>query len=387
MLQSNLQVIRSLKRALQPAVTDVSLEFKVDGKAEVLQSPRSLPPIFSGEKLVAYGVLKTKSDQITGKATLKGKLLGSMISHSLPFASKPSSGEVSSVQTIHHLAAKALLKDWQREGKGKGEIVKLSIETSVISSHTAFIAIDEENSKPIEGALKTWDVQTNYAERLMGFAMPMSMSFGASPAPRGGGGGGMNVMMMKKRNAAPRIMEKRCVAASGPPPPPMMMSLSAAAGPPPPPSKSIQNEMLSSDASESSDEEEGMVLNSAPMRKAAPKPSKQKPIPITTPEVTLSSIIAAQQADGSWKMNQVLARFLGKTLQDVEAACPTDCKGMVATVWATLLILELLQTKYVDEQDEWELVGMKAESWTKKQSLPGGVTLTEMQTAAQSLLA
>ena len=372
-------MIRSLKRALQPAVTDVSLEFKVDGKAEVLQSPRSLPPIFSGEKLVAYGVLKTKSDQITGKATLKGKLLGSMISHSLPFATKPSSGEVSSVQAIHHLAAKALIKDWQREGKGKGEIVKLSIETSVISSHTAFIAIDEDNSKPIEGALKTWDVQTHYAEKSMGNAMRMSfMSFSG-----GGGGGGM-----KKKKAAPRRrMAKGCVVASGPPPPPMIMSLSAAAGPPPPPSKSIQHEMLSSVASESFAEEEGMVLNSAPMRKAAPKPSKQKTIPITTPEVTLSSIIAAQQADGSWKMNQVLARFLGKTLQDVEAACPTDCKGMVATVWATLLILELLQTKYVDEQDEWELVGMKAESWTKKQSLPGGVTLTEMQTAAKRLLA
>ena len=367
-------MIRSLKRALQPAVTDVSLEFKVDGKAEVLQSPRSLPPIFSGEKLVAYGVLKTESDQITGKATLKGKLLGSMISHSLPFASKPSSGEVSSVQAIHHLAAKALIKDWQREGKGKGEIVKLSIETSVISSHTAFIAIDEDNSKPIEGALKTWDVQTRYAENLMGYAM--SMSFGASPAPRGGGGGGMK--KMRKKHAVPK---KGSMAASGPPPPPMTMSLSAAAGPPPPPSMPIQHEMLSSD------EEEGMVLNSAPMRKAAPKPSKQKPIPITTPEVTLSSIIAAQQADGSWKMNQVLARFLGKTFQDVEAACPTDCKGMVGTVWATLLILELLQTKYVDEQDEWELVGMKAESWTKKQSLPGGVTLMEMQTAAKSLLA
>ena len=361
-------MIRSLKRALQPAVTDVSLEFKVDGKAEVLQSPRSLPPIFSGEKLVAYGVLKTKSDQITGKATLKGKLLGSMISHSLPFASKPSSGEVSSVQTIHHLAAKALIKDWQREGKGKGEIVKLSIETSVISSHTAFIAIDEDNSKPIEGALKTWDVQTHYAKRLMGGAMPMCFS-------GGGGGGGM-----KKRKLATRAA-RRSMAASGPPPPPMMMSLSAAAGPPPPPAMFMQHEMLSSD------EEMGMVLNSAPMRNAAPKPSKQKPIPITTPEVTLSSIIAAQQADGSWKMNQVLARFLGKTLQDVEVACPTDCKGMVATVWATLLILELLHTNYVDEQDEWELVGMKAESWTKKQSLPGGVTLTEMQTAARSLLA
>ena len=374
-------MIRSLKRALQPAVTDVSLEFKVDGKAEVLQSPRSLPPIFSGEKLVAYGVLKTKSDQITGKATLKGKLLGSMISHSLPFASKPSSGEVSSVQTIHHLAAKALIKDWQREGKGKGEIVKLSTETSVISSHTAFIAIDEDNSKPIEGALKTWDVQTHYA---------MSMSFGARRAPRGGRAAGKMMPKRKKGSMAasgppppPMMMS---LSAAGPPPPPMMMSLSAA-GPPPPPSMPIQHEMLSSDALESSDEEEGMVLNSSPMRKAAPKPSKQKRISITTPEVTLSSIIAAQQADGSWKMNQVLARFLGKTLQDVEAACPTDCKGMLATVWATLLILKLLQTKYVDEQDEWELVGLKAESWTKKQSLPGGVTLTEMQTAAKSLLA
>ena len=357
-------MIRSLKRALQPAVTDVSLEFKVDGKAEVLQSPRSLPPIFSGEKLVAYGVLKTESDQITGKATLKGKLLGSMISHSLPFASKPSSGEVSSVQTIHYLAAKALIKDWQREGKGKREIVKLSIETSVISSHTAFIgiAIDEDNSKPIEGALKTWDVQTHY---------PMVMSYDIArkkSAPKGGRGGGMMFKKMRMRKSA-------LMVASGPPPPPMPILMHRSV----PPSMSLDQQLLSAETE--------VVEVMEQERKVALMSSKQMLLPETAPEVTLSSIIAAQQADGSWKMNQVLARFLGKTLQDVEAACPTDCKGMVATVWATLLILELLQTKYVDEQDEWELVGMKAESWTKKQSLPGGVTLTELQTAAKSLLA
>ena len=34
----------------------------------------------------------------------------------------------------------------------------MSIEFSVVSAHTAYIAVDEDQDKPIEGAIQTWDL-------------------------------------------------------------------------------------------------------------------------------------------------------------------------------------------------------------------------------------
>ncbi len=388
-----LQVIRSLKRALQPALTDVSLEFKIDGKPEILQCPQTLPPIFAGEKLVIYALVKAKSDKLTGKAVLKGKLLQKSISDTVVF--KSGAGEVSPVSTVHHLAAKALIKDWERERKDSKEIVKLSVESSVISSHTAFIAVDEENLKPIEGALQSFDVRAQYPHsrsRMMmkGRSAPLAMSGGMSGPPGGGGGGGRGGVNKKKftkfRSAAPaRRMASECSSgpppmkcmasmASGPPPPPMMapmfggpppppMAPSMSGGPPPPPMASRYIDLSSS---------------------SGPPPPNSSSIVV----VSLSSIIGAQQADGSWKMNAALARFVGKTLEEVESGCPTECQGVTALLWATLLILELLHTQYDDDMEEWELVGAKAETWTKKQSIPSGdTTLDSMKAAAKKLLA
>ena len=63
---------------------------------------------------------------------------------------------------IHHLAAKDLIKDWESEQKEKKSIVDLSIESCVISSYTAFIAIDEESSEPVSGAMKTYDIRARW---------------------------------------------------------------------------------------------------------------------------------------------------------------------------------------------------------------------------------
>ena len=148
----------------------MSVEFKVPGDFVVQQSPHNLPPVYRGEKMVVYGIMTpmrpSADNEITGKAILRGEILGKKMEHSVAFTFNPVSSSRVSLPTIHHLAAKALIKDWQDEEKSKEEIVKLSVESSVISSHTAFIAVDEENSEPVAGAMKTWDVQASEESRL-----------------------------------------------------------------------------------------------------------------------------------------------------------------------------------------------------------------------------
>ena len=146
-------MIRSLKHALQPAVTDVKVTFLTPSNIKVITSPKNLPPLFNGDKTVVYGIfeLDDETKSLSGEVTLSGSLLGAVISHKLSFEIPPTSltsQEVtSSILPVHRLAAKRLLDDMQKEKKSEADVVKLSVKAQVISSETAFIAINEETSK------------------------------------------------------------------------------------------------------------------------------------------------------------------------------------------------------------------------------------------------
>jgi hypothetical protein len=163
------KVIRSLKHAMQPAVTNTSVRFELPFGYNAKVVPERVPPIFLGERTIIYGILeKSLVGKVIsgskGSVTLKGELLGGKIEHKVEFQI-PHEGNVGvdSVSTIHHLAGKSLIKEYERNespgrGNKKAEIVKLSCESGVISKYTAFIAIDEEQKEPVKGSLQTWDV-------------------------------------------------------------------------------------------------------------------------------------------------------------------------------------------------------------------------------------
>ena len=422
------QVIRSLKRALQPAVTDVSILFQVPKEYEVLQSPTSLPPIFNGERLVSYAVLKTKKSlkkAISCTAILKGNMLGAKQEHKIPFTLDRSAA-VPSLPVIHHLAAKALITDWETENKEKKSIVDLSIESSVISSHTAFIAIDGESSEPVSGAMKTYDVQaesfmsqniqylssgTNFCElgggKRSGLMMNMYSSqrsdfCGDGSGGGGGGGGGIrSAGVMKKilKSSASLFKRRGMVEKSlGPTPPmcaphPVPLSLPAeplcGAHPPLPPPRSCAPRpvprSLPAEPICGAPPPIPPPRSNALMMQGMSCPSASAG-PLTNPSNTLANLITAQQVNGSWALTSSFAQLLGKSLLELETACPIEKKGDGATVWATILAVSLLRVKYSNQQDEWELIVMKAESWLKKQTLPPGSTLAKLFEAAQKYI-
>ena len=71
---------------------------------------------------------------------------------------------------------------------------------------------------------------------------------------------------------------------------------------------------------------------------------------------TLSCLISFQQADGSWKLDDVIAKVLSKSLKELRDACPVKCDGGVATVWAIILCVAYLELKHPSQRDEWELI-------------------------------
>ena len=49
--------MNTLKSALQPVISDISLDWSLPGGVEVLQTPANPPPIKPGEPLVIYGLM------------------------------------------------------------------------------------------------------------------------------------------------------------------------------------------------------------------------------------------------------------------------------------------------------------------------------------------
>ena len=388
-----MQVIRSLKRALQPAVTDVAVEFKLSGDQaqwEILQSPQKPPLIFNGEKVVIYGILKSKTtpkEEVSGTAVLRGSMLGKVVEHSVPFMFQPT--EFQGLPTVHHLAAKALIKDWQTMGgRDSKEIVRLSVESSVISSHTAFIAVDEESSEPVAGAMKTWDVRTHMAE-------------GNSRAKR----------RRRKCDSSDQLVGISRLQATCDEIGAMVQSQS----------EMLECERVAVNSMEECSRSAGKsggffsslsnwMFGSSDSSKSAPQPKVQQPsyeadllcecmddtfeipslpaqIPTSPAKPGVTAVITKQQADGSWKLDTTLAQLLGKDQKALEDACPVKCEGPLSAVWATVLVLTRLRLGYSDQQEEWELIATKAESWLRRQQLPAGTTLEDLYQAAEKLLA
>ena len=385
------QVIRSLKRALQPAITDVSVQFKVPREYEVLQSPQNLPPVFNGEKLVVYCILKSKAaskkKRVDCTAILKGNVLGKSQEHKVPFTLD--SSEAPNLPTIHHLAAKALITDWESEGKDKKSIVQLSVEASVISSHTAFIAVDEESSEPVAGAMKTYDIKAKGGSNNSSFYSSSSESLSDYDEEDEEGDNEMAVLSsLQEENLALNISQRRGLVRNSSEEEEEEMEAMPMKGKRKSRKKEAEKDYFCEAeldyelASWSEGEGQERVLQQR-IEKADIQAAADKAAGLTT----LTDLIAAQQVNGSWTLNSALAQQVSKSLSDLESACPAECKGAVASVWATVLAVSLLRARYSSQQDEWELIAMKAESWLKKQSLPSGLTLEQLFQAAQKTLA
>ena len=357
------------------------------------QSPQKLPPIYNNEKLVVYGLIKHLKDTrglIQGNVVLRGEILGDSFQHTVPIGSTPNS---SGIYPVHRLAAKGLITDWQDAGKSKDSIVTLSVESSVVSKHTAFIAVDDKSSVPIEGAMKSWDIMCIQNE---------SQRFGGVRG-RGGGGGGPKFKKMAKGGAAPSPRSHghhppnvKCSPRSAPP---MRLAYASYAAPLPPPGAGscfkppIQAPTLFEGTSHALTKE--MELDAlAPLALSsgydAPTVSSMKtaefPTSLGSTDI-LTSVIASQQANGSWKLDSSIAKIFTMSVKEVEDTCPQVLKeNQMVVIWVTVLVLTVLEKKCSNHKDEWELLDLKARSWLKKQSLPSGMKVDEVFTAAESCI-
>uniref|UniRef100_A0A4W2ICP0 von Willebrand factor A domain-containing protein 5A n=1 Tax=Bos indicus x Bos taurus TaxID=30522 RepID=A0A4W2ICP0_BOBOX len=156
------KALRALKRSLQPVVDDVSLSWDLpDGLSAKMLSPEQTV-LFRGQRLILYAQLTGTMPpaEATGEVCLKYTLQGESLENKVAFSLQP---KLDANLTIHRLAAKSFLqtKDMglrETAAGDKKDVLKVSMECGVISSHTAFIAVNKDLNKPIQGPLAPRDV-------------------------------------------------------------------------------------------------------------------------------------------------------------------------------------------------------------------------------------
>ena len=315
--------------------------------------PEKIPSVYNGEKTVIYGLLMEKSEQkgesMKCKATLTGDIIGKKFKFDIPFELSEGGPEEADVSVIHQLAVKGMIQEWQDdegpyEQRHKKEIIELSTDASVVSKYTAYIAVDVAQNKPVSGSMQSYEL-TAYGEPSV---------HRRSRGYRGGGGfGGGRVMPMKcsppmATRSLGFMLEKRYAN-----------------------SASRMKESSQVFSSNSAADELELASEGTPKHTVPPK------------QTGASFIVSLQQANGSWLLNDQLAGVVSKSVEELKSCCPVSCDdAMMANIWATLVVIELLKKKYPSMLDELELVIMKAEQWLSKQVLPSGVNLTTMRESA-----
>ena len=316
--------------------------------------PKKIPSIYNGEKTVIYGLLMEKSEQkgkgVKCEATLTGDIIGKKFKFVIPFELTEGGPEEAGVSVIHQLAVKGMIQEWQDdegpyEQRHKKEIIELSTDASVVSKYTAYIAVDVAQNKPVSRSMQSYEL-TAYGEPSV-----HRWSMGYCGGGRGGFGGG-------------RVMQMKCSA-------PMA-------------TKSLGIKLKKKSANSASRMKESSQVLSSSAADELELASEGTPKHTVPPKQTGASfIVSLQQANGSWLLNDQLAGVVSKSVEELKSCCPVSCDdAMMANIWATLVVIELLKKKYPSMLDELELVIMKAEQWLSKQVLPSGINLTKMKESA-----
>ncbi|XP_063350451.1 von Willebrand factor A domain-containing protein 5A-like isoform X5 [Pelmatolapia mariae] len=157
------KVMQSLRFSLQPAVEDVSVTWDLPKGSKVTVLSPPITTIFQGKRSLIYAQLTGQSSEAAeGCVTVKYSLAGHPSENHLHFSLRPAEN---SGLIVHRLAARTLIcllemeaENNQEKEEVKKKVVQLSVQSGVSSSFTAFIAVNTDNNKEIQGPLLHRDI-------------------------------------------------------------------------------------------------------------------------------------------------------------------------------------------------------------------------------------
>ena len=156
----------------------MGVAWELESGYTVHQIPSSLPPLFSGDRLVVYGVLKVSENandcNSINVVRLQGAVEnGGQLDHKIAFTTSAVDDSMDTdnneadvnVNHLHLLAAKTTIQEKQDEfnesrdygqvsEEAKNYIISISKLANVVSQLTSFVAVDKDSREPVSGPLR-----------------------------------------------------------------------------------------------------------------------------------------------------------------------------------------------------------------------------------------
>ncbi|XP_069852172.1 von Willebrand factor A domain-containing protein 5A-like isoform X1 [Dipodomys merriami] len=309
------KALRSLQRSLQSVVEDVSLSWDLPSDLSTSMISPEQTTIFRGQRLIIYAQLSgvMPPSEATGEVCLKYTLQGKSFESKVTFLLQP---KPDANLTIHRLAAKSLIQTKDlgfREtiGRNKIEVLNLSLESGVMSSFTAFVAINKELNEPVQGPMAHREVprpvlfSTSTAARAQCYSRALAATSSSLRNPG------------RQRSCCATMTYQSCDAVKAP--------------------------FLSQNTQASSSK--GGHKSELGFRR----------------ETSIMFLVYLQNADGSWNLDGALAQVLGLNFEDMQTSYPDE--QVDGSDWATMLAVLWLHANCRDLKDEWHLLERKAVSW------------------------
>ncbi|KAK8373589.1 hypothetical protein O3P69_014983 [Scylla paramamosain] len=323
---------------VQENIQEVTVACEVEPACRVTLVPKVPPVIFGGQHLILYARVPPATQ--VKKITVRGQLGASPILNTME--GKHLTVVHDEAKSIHRLAARSQILQWQLdEEEGVAEdMVALSVASGVVCCHTALVGVDQESGKPVpespcqdprESDLRYRSRSYSQQQHVLSSSVDVpcsslrTRSFFSSnqQRPRRCKRLSSAPLQAHTKRAAPRALRTQCCVAS---------------------STSSDDDSNSSDEDSNSTDEDKDVLS---MLGAASQPL-----------LGLMEVVNLQQFDGSWKLKDA-AHLTAVPLDGLSAANPA--KGEAA--WATALVLVLLERKFGEQREEWELLATKGRAF------------------------
>uniref|UniRef100_A0ABM5GSF8 von Willebrand factor A domain-containing protein 5A-like isoform X1 n=1 Tax=Pogona vitticeps TaxID=103695 RepID=A0ABM5GSF8_9SAUR len=317
------KALQTLKKALQPAVTGVSLHWNLPSGLEAVLVGSGPSVIFPGYRCLIFAQIR---GQLQSPHSTEGSVVLQYIFQDQTFSKTlkfPLQAQESDRLPVHRLAAQALLQELEMAGEMEEEKKHLALETSlssgVVCSQTAYIGVNKELGKPIQGPL-------------VHQVVPLTDLLTSSCSAR-----------------HPRSADWRCLEAD------------------------LFDDDYEAEALQTFQHRECCGLTLSPTTSLSISDAKDKESP-------LFRLISLQNADGSWSFDSGLVSALSLDETDASSKTPPQ---VALNVWGTLLAILWLHSMAKEQRDEWELLEAKAHSWLKANA---GPRLAECVQAGNALL-
>jgi Vault protein inter-alpha-trypsin domain/von Willebrand factor type A domain len=325
------KVVRQFGRLLTPAITDVRVDWDA---ADVVQAPSVVPPIFSGGRLLLYGLQKQRQ---TNAAPRRARLSADTPSGPKAWDVEIDSAKAVTGRTVVTLAARARIReleespDWKPRGSRQTgrkanavteEIIALSTRHGLISRETSFVAIERRDT-PVHGdiQLRRVPIALTSGWGALDEAAPPALLFMRHPAG--------NVDALGTATPARAMQSARALAWS---------------------SRSDTGHRSFAELTASPRAQLLRAYGRA-HEHAAPR--------------AMHALVKLQRADGAWDLTEAFADAIGQKLRDLERELSgaTGERDDVRRAWATALALAWLGQQAHDVEHEWRLLAAKARTW------------------------